>query len=449
MITIKLPYSLLNNDNLKIVNLQQQFSIVVRWAFNRFQENKNEKEIRLLSKNLNNIEKLDSWFIQCAIKLAQQIYEKNKDKKVIFGGKNNFIQRSLNKISKEEFQEKRLMNLISQGEKLQKGNRKFNLDIIQNNKIIFKPKFKEHFELQLPKLRKNYQKQLFLLEELSKNKKTAFTIALNSKNIHISFELNELKNESQFIQKNNRALGIDLNPNFIGISILEFNQNNNFKIIHKQCFDLSKLTIKSNEASNSKRSKYLQNKLQFETIETTKEIIKLCQQFQVGHIFVENLKGMKSFKFKKLNRLCQQKWLKNLFVEQLEKRCKIYNLKFGKIFPQYSSFIGNCQYNNFDPINASIELCRRGYNVFVIKNKQFYPRFFIKSSLMNLWKKELENIKNDWKELFQKIKNSKLRYRVSLEDLQKSSYKVFSFNSVKSKIILLKFFNNNSLNFIN
>jgi len=55
----------------------------------------------LLVKNLNNINNLDSWFIQSGIKKAQYLYKSNPDKKVIFSGKYNYLKRLQGKITKE------------------------------------------------------------------------------------------------------------------------------------------------------------------------------------------------------------------------------------------------------------------------------------------------------------------------------------------------------------
>ena len=96
--TIKLPYQT-SNENLEFLNnLRRQCSIIYRWSFNRFQESLNEKDIRTLSKNLKNIDLLDSWFIQSSIKEAQFLYASKKDQKVIFANK-SFKNRISNKIT--------------------------------------------------------------------------------------------------------------------------------------------------------------------------------------------------------------------------------------------------------------------------------------------------------------------------------------------------------------
>ena len=39
----------------------------------------------------------------------------------------------------------------------------------------------------------------------------------------------------------NRVLGIDLNPNYFGISIIEFNHKNKYHVIYKEVIDLNEL----------------------------------------------------------------------------------------------------------------------------------------------------------------------------------------------------------------
>lgn len=42
-----------------------------------------------------------------------------------------------------------------------------------------------------------------------------------------------------------------------------------------------------------------------------------------------------------------------------------------EVNPAYSSFVGNMSYDYFDPISASLEICRRGINKYIKGNKQF------------------------------------------------------------------------------
>ena len=132
-----------------------------------------------------------------------------KDETVIFGGKYNFIKKCKGLISKDEFDIKRLSLVNIQGELLQKGNRSFQLDVIENNKIIFKLNKDKHINIELPKLRNNIKKELYKLQQLNEIKQGkhgyTFSIRFDLKNIYISFE--EFKNEVVKLNENRYLIG--------------------------------------------------------------------------------------------------------------------------------------------------------------------------------------------------------------------------------------------------
>ena len=163
MKTIRIPIQ----NNVNIAEIQRIYSSAVRYAYNRFLDDRTEKEIRALMKDKFC---LGSWICQCSIKHAQAIYKSQQDlkiDKIIFGSKSGFIQRIKNKINNCDWKALRLMTLQIQGEKANNGNRHFVLDVENNNQIIFKQtKDIKHF-IQLPSLRKNIKNELILLEHLS------------------------------------------------------------------------------------------------------------------------------------------------------------------------------------------------------------------------------------------------------------------------------------------
>ena len=100
-----------------------------------------------------------------------------------------------------------------------------------------------------------------------------------------------------------------------------------------------------------------------------------------------------------------------------------------KIKPEYSSFIGNFLFRTLnlpDPILASIEISRRGYefyNQYITKVKEIkkniiqpkidqFRNFFIKS----LEEFDLEDNWLDFKSLYNFFKKSKLKYRLSIDN---------------------------------
>jgi hypothetical protein len=429
MITLKLPYK----SEFNFLELNKEYSKIKRISYNLFRKGTKEKEIRSFIKNNIKLNFCDSWITQCAILEGKESHKRFPDKNIIFGGKYNFKQRCLNKITNEEFKLKRISPLNIQGEILQKGNRKFQLDL-SNNQIIFKLKHKQHHKLILPKLKNNYKKYLSKLEELSKSKQITYSVRVDFNNIYISFDLSELS--KQEIKNNSDVYcGIDLNPTNIGISIVK-----DKNIIHTQMYEFKSLTEKSKESSDSKKSKYLHNKLKFETIEICKNIVDVCKHHKVNFIFIEQLKFDKKFSNKNQNRLCGNKWLRTLFNTNLSKRCSLENINLFKVNSCYSSIIGNLQNNFIDSVNASLEIGRRGYECIIRKTKQFYPEFNIKDSILHQWKEMgIEKIKN-WKNLFLWLKNNpKLRYRIDFSELSDKVFEERIFKHMNSKTNLYIF----------
>jgi hypothetical protein len=175
-----------------------------------------------------------------------------------------------------------------------------------------------------------------------------------------------------------------------------------------------------------KENKNLNSKLDHEILEISKRISNISKHWKCKFIFIENLEFKDKTKYN--NRLLNNLWKRNKFIDNLEKRCNINNQKLFKVNPDYTSFIGNCQYDFTDPINASIEIGRRGYEIIILKNKKFYPAVGLKDSLIHRWKEMVNEMPGSWRELFNSTKNSKLSYRVSLEEC-KYSFDVFRKNS--------------------
>ena len=79
-------------------------------------------------------------------------------------------------------------------------------------------------------------------------KKIPVTFRLKRDIIYLTYDEKVVESYKQFHNLfSNRVLGIDLNPIYFGISIIEFDRKNNFKIIHKEVIDVSELQIKSRD----------------------------------------------------------------------------------------------------------------------------------------------------------------------------------------------------------
>ena len=433
MKTISLPYTCSEDDRNFIKDEIRKSSNMVRFAFNRFKDSKSEKDIRLLSKSLSNVPS-DSWFIQCAIKKANYLLLTNKEK-VIFGGKFYFYQRLKHKLDKDRFKSSRLLGIYSQGETPKGGNRKFKLDIA-NNLIIFKFSRYKYINLQLPKLRKNYLYELINLEEQCNQKLSNFSVELKLDKICITFDDSKIYT-SNYNGKSNIVGAIDMNPNYIGFSISKFS-NGKRKILLEEQYDLSYFTRNLHKATDDAKGKHQNSKQIFELKEIVKDIIKKCKFFHVGKFGIEdlNFKQTNSGKGKSFNRLTKNKWKREALVSALKKQCLLNKIDFIEVNPAYSSFIGNLCNNAPDPIAASLEIARRA--MFKYIKGQLYPELIKVESLFNLWKESASWVYSSWKELFDIVKTSKVKYRRSLESFDSE---VFRLKSSKSMVNLYKIYN--------
>ena len=422
-----------NDIDIELLSTQKVFNNMVRYAYNRLIDNNNLKE-KDLRKLISETFKQPSWLTQCAIKDAIYLYKSNKTKglkTVIFGGFKNLRDYLLKKKSKEQYKLDKLLPITFQGEACKYGNRMFNFNLC-NNELTYKQNKKQHYKLTYKQPRKNILRDLLKLQELSKQNKIAITIKLNivTKKLYIIFEESKLQYEKYKDLKNSRVIGIDLNPNAIGLSILEFNKNNSeeFKVLHKEV--ISTYELNKTSVSNNKRK--------YELIEICYHIDKLVKTWKCSRICLEELTINSSDKQrgKTFNRLCNNVWCRNLVINKLKMLSNIHGYFITEVNPAYSSFIGNILYGNEhtpDMVASSIEVARRAYNKF--KKGHFYPLIQF-NHLNEQWKQTLSGL-NSWKEMFNKIKKLKLKYRFLLLDYVKNA--VFSKTYIKQKVTLYTF----------
>ncbi len=453
IITLKLKYSTDENSKSRILEYIKNYNNVLRFTYNRLHENKDlkTKEITVLQKIMNNIF-VDSHFKNSAIFDSKTLLHNDK---VIFGGKKLFIDRCQNKISKEEFKIKKLRPIYSVGESPQKANRKFS--IITENHIIFKPTKEEHFLLEINPS-KNYQKYLSRLSDLANQKKIPIDFKLDLNYVYITFDLNKLKFERIISDKiKDRYFAIDMNPNYVGYTVIDWIDGQNYKIIDKGCFSLKKLNDYDDSlkgkgfSSESKERKYISNKRNYEISDIAHKLERITNHYKCEFFVMEDLSipSKDNGKGKRFNRLCNQQWCRNRFCNIIKKLCKLDKIKILEVIPNYSSFIGNLVYRKEklpDFVLASIEISRRGYEFnhqYILKDKEIKKNIvfgnFDEDEVVYIQSLEELGISeqfSSFKELYDKVKKSKVRYRFPLEN---SSLAVFSKNSIRNYQTLYKF----------
>ena len=398
VITIKLKLK----EKLQLENFQRKFNNVVRFSFNRAIDGMSKFDIFKLLNSLNNVEELDLTWKREATKLgyatalsALARYKESEDKKdlkVIFGGKFLFYKRLKGNITHDEYvAQRKLQPITCEGSKADNhGNRKFKFDF-----NTFEGSVKlgnEAVSFACHKTSKKNMELLYNLYELIENKETGVTYKISNEYFYIVFDLEKLPKEVSYKKDKGTTLALDINPNYIGLSIAK-----DGNVTFKKCYNLSQI-----KDDNDKKK--------YELTQIAIDIKRLCVTHNVCYVGFEKLKIKSSDKKK--------------------------GRRFNKIMNP----------DDTDSVAASIELNRR----LVAFKKQYidkteprgsvvYPKF--SSDYLNRWKKEGDDFGNiaDWQAAYQYFKKSRHSYRFLYSDFVKQTrHEVFRLKSKRSLVTYIE-----------
>lgn len=158
-----------------------------------------------------------------------------------------------------------------------------------------------------------------------------------------------------------RVAAIDMNPEYIGLTI-----RNKKEILFTRCFDLSQL-LKKTKGNNTKE-------IQANLGAVYREIFKELKHYNVAYFITEELDFNKTSKAsKKANRENNRLWCREFQADLIKKHCQNLGIIHNEIFPEYSSYVGNMTYDFFDPVAAAAELARRGLVLLKKIDEKWYP----------------------------------------------------------------------------
>ena len=229
---------------------------------------------------------------------------------------------------------------------------------------------------------------------------------------------------------------IDLNPNYVGWSVVDWKGSSEFKVITTGVISTKDINDFDNSLtglpSTDSKKHYINNKRNYEVYEITKYLVQIATHYRCELFITEDLSIKSNDKGfgKRFNKLVNNQWNRGKMISNIKKRCNIRGIRFLTVQANYSSFIGNFLYRDLqlpDMVLASIELGRRGYEF----NLQYIKK--VKTKIKNIifplicdfkdrYVKSLEEFGISGevaglKDIYYKIKNTKSRYRVSLDEL--------------------------------
>ena len=374
-----------------------------------------------------------------------------------------------------EYHEKRILPFTIIGEAPQNSNRKFDFDF-SNKKVVFKPSK----GVKIPIEFYCSDGHMKVLEKLQQNiGEIAITVRLTGASIQIiydeeklngfAFNERECKREYATIKAHsekaeyalvkrkwhkeqeqrmlvgkvaNRHIAVDLNPENIGYCVFD-KIDSEQKIIDKGVIVLDVLNTALNVASTHKKQKHQRNKRDHEIKEVWSRIFKIAQHYKVANFVIEDLE----FKTKSVNdapkqanRKVKNLWHKELTLKLIDKHCHQKGIKKIPVNCAYSTFIGNIKHEFYDPLNAAIEIGRRGFMQF--EKGGFYPEFGSRDvdTMSRIFGLDVQGeTLSTWVEAFSAFKTAKLRYR---RDLQQCKFVEQNLLSHKSLVKSLHFYTN-------
>lgn len=413
----------------------RQYNNVLRYTYNRLLENPKmkTKDVTASQKHINNCDLIGSHLKNSAMYAARSIIARGSNK-VIFGGKSLFLQRCQKKISASEYRIGKLIPLYSVGETNNYANRLFR--IIDKTTIEFRPDRNHHYKLYLQSVGNARYKELTKLMSLQNTKQIAITYGLDLDYIYLTFDYNALKTYT-YTTVQNRVIAIDMNPNSIGWSIVDWSDDVKYHIVKSGTFSIKLLNDFRNSksvASDNNFHRYVTNKRKYEVIEIAKQLFVLCRHYHCEVFAIEdlNIPTKDIGRGRNYNRLVNNNWCRDLLVQQLQKHIYASSTQLVEVQPQYNSYIGNLvfRYEHLpDECLASIEIGRRGFEFSTqyIFNRRLHNKTVVFPNLKSVKNQlviSLEELDidvpdfDDWKTILSAVKESKKKYRFSTSDAQ-------------------------------
>ena len=447
--TIKIPVEYSSTEDRMLISvLRRQQTHIIRSAFKKYEKglpvNDNSFD------DYNDIDLLDSWLKHSATKEGKAIYEaekelqKSNEKKIrtCFGGKSLMNDYRSGKVSKDEL---RAGRLDLSGIRI----------LIPGRKWV-QVKFSA-------KLSKNYLKIIRLLYEHQVAGDMPITYKIDSEYVYITYSVEKLYKNVKILNRpkqiQDRVLAIDLNPNYVGWSVVDWKSHSDFHIVESNTITIKDLNdaeyaLKEQHLpSTHRKRKKITNERYNEIFLISKTLTSIavhygCSLFgyeQLAIVTKDNKKGTN------FNRLINNQWLRRPLIDNIRKNCAKYNIECLEVLCEYSSFVGNfifrdCGYP--DMCLASIEIGRRTYEYY----HQYIANDFAKTKNIVFpnvddFREQIErtmevfNLKDseiDLKKIYYALKRDpKIMYRVSLSDCQTVVSKLLS-NRIYAKKISFK-----------
>ncbi|WP_315921972.1 hypothetical protein [Mesorhizobium sp. SP-1A] len=418
MQTISIPYRCSAEDRDFIVAVRRVYSAAVRTGYaNAERDGKSlkEKELREFVKARFAGGIVDAWVMHCATLEARDLRKIVPDGSMLFGGRKDFERRIKGLIDKAEWKNKRLRPFCSRGDKIYAGNRHFKLseDGLSCTFSMMMPRVAGQkmqwrvVKLDLAHMHGNAGEIVRQAAKLAAEKKINITFRIDDQKLHVTIDPEDLPDHPERRQPikavPGRALGVDLNPNFVGLSVVQ-NVDDPTKLSETELLEhqLVQFDLPLDASAEAVREALAK---------VCDRTIRLCRKWGIGLItFEKGLGKLRSGgKSKTRNRLINY-WARSLLIAMMTRKARLCGIKVIEVWGGYSTTIGNLAFEVPDACASAAEIARRGLAV-TGGYKDVLPAFE-EGWLSGRWKDQTLPVEcGCWKDVHQAIKTAKIGYR--------------------------------------
>ena len=400
--TIRVPWTASADCRETIAVWQKMQAAIIRSAYANA-EGRTAEELERFLKDRFRGHPLGSWAIHCATLDGIRLRQLKSDGKMVFGGKSNFTRRNKGIISNDEWRALRQQRAIEiTGDRTRWGNRHFRLSA---DGLACQVEFLKHkAALHLPEMSGKSGKLVRAVAKLAAACEISVKFSLSRTHLSITFDpmdlrklpsgqtLEQVKIAEQgrgrrgrkrkdtnthyaahrikpvphderpihpewrpFVTAHpRRAIGIDLNPQWIGLTIIEANDPTDLTRIKVLDHRLLRIEVPQKAGAENVQS-VLAN--------SARLAISMARSWNAGLIVHEE--GLGKLLWSKKNRPAANVhtinyWSRNAFLRGLARRARLSGLNLLPIWGGYSTTIGNLSFDLPDACAAAAEIARRG-----------------------------------------------------------------------------------------
>ena len=362
MQTISVPYTCTDQARGRLTDVCRVYGAAVRTAYANARRTDGsalrQKELRdLVKARFSPLQITDAWLLHCATLEGMDLRKVRPDGRLVFGGRPQLERRSKGLISREAWRETRLRPLCSRGDKTQAGNRHFRLS--PDASICTLSVYGRPVVLRLAAMRGKAGEILRQVAGLAAAKAINLTFRLDGTRLHVTLDPADLPAHPERLAPVSavpgRALGIDLNPDWIGLSVVEVADSADpTDLRHARLLDHRLLRLAVPPDARAEQVREI-------LAGAAGEALALARAWGCGEAVLE--KGLGKLRSagrnRRLNRLLNH-WARRVFGAMLARRAGLAGIGLREVWGGYSTTIGNMAFPAPDACASAAEIARRG-----------------------------------------------------------------------------------------